>query len=69
VVYSKDRKVMTLRAFPDVMQWLVEEAERRGISKNEVVNIIIREARDQIYTVHTDEGPKKHVPKRWWQKD
>jgi|TARA_R110000796_G_scaffold35091_1_gene90402 hypothetical protein len=69
VVYAKDRRTWSFRAYPDVFDWLDEEAERRGVSRNEVMNLIIREARSGVYTVYGEEGPKKHVPKRWWQDD
>lgn len=70
MVYSKSRTAWTFRASPDVVEWLTAEAKLRGTSRNEVLNIMCREARDGVFTVHTDEGRSKKVAaKRWWQED
>ncbi len=70
MTYLKGTVKTTFRAAPDVVEWLRDEATRRGMSMNKLLNSLAREARDGIYTVFNEDGDeKKHVPPHWWQED
>ena len=66
MVHSSRREAMSFRAYPEVMAWLRVEAKRRRVSKNEVLNIIVQEARKDIATTYEENKPPSRQ-KRWWE--
>jgi hypothetical protein len=60
----------SFRAKQETIAWLRVESKKRGVSVNELMNLLVAEARKGIFTVYDDEGsPKTIVPRRWWEDD